>query len=43
MNNSILNNNKILKEDYFEWEVSNINSTENVIYSPEFVAGGQKW
>ncbi|OUM60848.1 hypothetical protein PIROE2DRAFT_13290, partial [Piromyces sp. E2] len=43
MNKNQLNNNKIIKEDYYEWDVSNMNELDKVVYSPEFVAGDQKW
>ncbi|ORX77620.1 hypothetical protein BCR32DRAFT_295511 [Anaeromyces robustus] len=34
---------EIIEEDYYEWEIENLNNQQNLMYSPEFIIGGYKW
>jgi len=44
MEENKLNNDEIINEDYFEWEIENFNSnSDNIINSSVFYVGGHQW
>eukprot|EP00833_Pecoramyces_ruminatium_P009618 jgi/Orpsp1_1/1183650/evm.model.c7180000086149.1 len=41
--NDKMKNNKIVNENYYEWQIESWNSIDNLKYSPEFLIGDYKW